>query len=227
MIVDFDIYLLQLINGSCSSFWDAFMLTLTSGYTWIAVYMSLLYLILHNCDNMTKFFLMAGCAMLCIVLAGGISDLIVKPIVGRIRPVNTPELQDVVHSVKGYGSKDFSFFSSHAANTFSLTTFFTLLVRNRYMSIAMFIWAFTNCYTRLYLGVHYPSDVLVGILWGITTGTLAYLLYKRIHFAHLSKNNNSSMLCESNLFSVSSIDGVVLLIVVSYIYAIFRSLLTA
>lgn len=220
----FDISLLQMLNGSDSSFVDALMLTLTSGYTWIALYVALLYLIVHNSDNMAKVMLVVGSAVLCVILSGGVSDFIVKPLVGRIRPINDPALFDIIHRVGGVGNKDFSFFSSHAANTFSLATFFALLVRKRTMSVAMFVWALTNCYTRLYLGAHYPSDVFVGMVWGTAIGLLVYWFYKRFYVANITMPEYVSTQYTSGGFIVSTVDGVILVLVFSYIYAVIRAL---
>ncbi len=219
-----DILLLQMLNGSDSSFVDALMLTLTSGYTWIAVYVALLYLIVHNSDNMAKVMLVVGCALLCVVLSGGVSDFIVKPLVGRLRPINEPALCDIIHRVGDVGNKDFSFFSSHAANTFSLATFFALLVRKRAMSVTLFVWALTNCYTRLYLGVHYPSDVLVGMVWGTGVGLLVYWLYRRFYVANITMPEYVSTQYTSGGFTVSTVDGVILVMVFSYIYAVIRAI---
>lgn len=105
-----DISLLQMLNGSDSSFVDALMLTLTSGYTWIAVYVALLYLIVHNSDNMAKVMLVVGCAVMCVVLSGGVSDFIVKPLVSRIRPINDPALCDIIHRVEESATRISAFF---------------------------------------------------------------------------------------------------------------------
>lgn len=98
MIENIDIALLEFLNGSASSFLDALMLTLTSGYTWIPLYVALLYLVINNSETMSHIILVVGCVLLCVVLSGGICDYIVKPLVGRIRPINDYALCDVVVS---------------------------------------------------------------------------------------------------------------------------------
>ena len=148
MIENIDIALLEFLNGSASSFLDALMLTLTSGYTWIPLYVALLYLVINNSETMSHIILVVGCVLLCVVLSGGICDYIVKPLVGRIRPINDYALRDVVVSACYSKPKDFSFFSSHAANTVSIAIFFSLLVRDMKLFIALLLWSFTNCYTR-------------------------------------------------------------------------------
>ena len=123
----------------------------------------------------------SGC-LLAVVLAGGVDNLLVKPWIARLRPCNNPEIKYLINTIVWVGKEQYSFFSAHAANTFAIATFFSCLVRSRSLNIALFLWAFTNGFTRIYLGVHYPSDVLVGTLWGIICGLVAYTGYRYIYF---------------------------------------------
>lgn len=225
MLLDVDIAILEVLNGSSSSFLDGLMVTLTSGITWIPLYLSLLYLVINNSDNMAKIGLVVGAAILCVVLSGGVSDYIVKPIVGRLRPINDPALYGVIHGVTGVTSNDYSFFSSHSANTMSLAVFFSLLVKDRKLFIALLVWSLTNCYTRLYLGMHYPSDVLVGILWGVMCGFLVYYIYSRLYYKLFPDVEFISTQYTPNGFTIATVDIVILTIVLTYIYAILRALI--
>lgn len=225
MLLDVDIAILEVLNGSSSSFLDGLMVTLTSGITWIPLYLSLLYLVINNSDNMAKIGLVVGAAILCVVLSGGVSDYIVKPVVGRLRPINDPALYGVIHGVMGVASNDYSFFSSHSANTMSLAVFFSLLVKDRKLFIALLIWSLTNCYTRLYLGMHYPSDVLVGILWGVMCGFLVYYIYSRLYYKLFPDVEFISTQYTPNGFTIATVDIVILTIVLTYIYAILRALI--
>lgn len=225
MFAGLDVILLELFNGSSSSVMDGLVLTLTSGYTWIPLYIALLYLVIYNSETMTQIALVVGCALLCVILSGGICDYIVKPLVGRLRPINDPMLCDVVNAVKGYYVKDFSFFSSHAANTFSLTLFFSLLVRKLRLSVALLIWAIINCYTRLYLGAHYPSDVLMGIIWGAMMGILSYLIYNRLYNRISSGGEFVSTQYTSKGYSIVTVDIVIITLIALYILAFLRALI--
>ncbi len=227
MFANIDIALLEMFNGSNSSFMDALMLFLTSGYTWIPLYVALLYLLINNSEAMSQIMLAVGCAVLCVVLAGGVCDYIVKPLVGRVRPLNDYHLLDIIVGVSGVGAKDFSFFSSHAANTFSLTVFFSLLVRNWKFFTALLIWSLTNCYTRLYLGMHYPSDIIVGLAWGALVGIFMYYLYDRLYSRLSAGGEFISTQYTSKGYTIQSIDIVVCTLAAMYIFSIIAATVTA
>ena len=223
MTGNIDLAILQMINGSESSFLDGLMVTLTSGFTWIPLYIALLYLVISNNDNMTKIMLIILCRIGCVVFSGGICDFIIKPMIGRIRPINDDMLDGIIYTVGDMSNKDFSFFSSHAANTTSLTMFFALLVRNRKFTVAMTVWTLINCYTRLYLGMHYPFDVLVGIAWGALVGLLLYFVYLRVYDRMFPDVEFISTQYTSKGYTIITIDIVLLTMSVLYLYAILRS----
>ena len=82
--------------------------------------------------------------------------------------------------VAGAEDSNYSFFSAHAANTFSICVFFSLMMRNAWLTLSLTTWSLINCWTRIYLGMHYPSDILVGLIWGGVSGYIAYYVYKNI-----------------------------------------------
>jgi len=181
-LIEVDRLLLSFFNGSDSLFLDGVMVTLTSSLTWIPLYLSLFYLVIKNNETMGQIFLVVACTLLCIFLATGMAESVVKPFVTRLRPSNDPDIKYSIDIVDNMRETGYSFFSAHAANTFAIATFFSCLVRSRSLNIALFLWAFTNGFTRIYLGVHYPSDVLVGTLWGIICDLVAYTSYHYIYF---------------------------------------------
>ena len=177
---DIDRELLLGINGSDSLYLDRLVRTLTNGLTWIPLYLSLFYMVMKNNDNFRRLLLVLGGAGLCVVLAGTVDDVIVKPLVARWRPTHDPQIGILVDIVDGYRGGKYGFFSAHASNTMSIATFFCWLARSCRLSITLVIWSLVNCWTRMYLGVHFPGDILVGLIWGITVGTGVYFLYRRL-----------------------------------------------
>jgi len=224
-LIEIDRVLLALLNGSDSLFLDGLMGTFTSGLTWIPLLLSLFYLIVKNNETMAQIFLIVGCALLCILLADGMADGIVKPMVGRLRPGNDPIIKysiDVVDNMRGL---DYSFFSAHAANTFSLTVFFCLLVKDRVFTIFLGVWSLLNCYTRLYLGMHFPTDILVGLLWGGFSGLVSYWVYRKVYNRISPKINYVSTQYTASGYGLSDINKVIVVFILTLVYSVFRALI--
>ena len=181
-LIELDRRILFAVNGCDNLMLNGMMATLTSGWFWIPLYLSLFYIVIKNNETMGQIVLAVSGCLLAVVLAGGVDNLLVKPWIARLRPCNNPEIKYLINTIVWVGKEQYSFFSAHAANTFAIATFFSCLVRSRSLNIALFLWAFTNGFTRIYLGVHYPSDVLVGTSWGIICGLVAYSGYHYIYF---------------------------------------------
>jgi undecaprenyl-diphosphatase len=180
-IIHLDKQLLLLLNGSESLFLDYVVLTLTNAKTWIPLYLALFYVLWKTYrNNWCEILLILAAAGLCVVLAGTVDDTIVKPLVARWRPTHDPEIGHLVDVANGSRGGNYGFFSAHAANTFSIALFFSLLMRHRLFVCFMVAWSLVNCWTRIYLGVHYPGDITVGLLWGALVGYGVYRLYCRI-----------------------------------------------
>ncbi len=214
-ILSADLSLLRFFNSGNSVYFDALVPMLTSGLTWIPLYLALFYLVVKNHETMAQIGLVVGAAMLCVILAGGVGDFIVKPMVGRLRPCNDPMVKTQLNLIVGTLSDSYSFFSSHAANTFSLAMFFSLLVRDRLFAIVMFLWALLNCWTRLYLGVHYPSDILCGMLYGSFVGTLVYLAFYKLFYKFNIKFQYISSQYTASGYAKADIDMVVATLVLT------------
>ena len=177
-LIELDKQLLLMVNGSDSLFLDGLVKTLTTATTWIPLYIALFYLVLKNNDTVQKILLILACAGLCVFFAGSLDDMFVKPMIARWRPTHDPEIGVLVDVVNGYRGGSYGFFSAHASNTFSIAVFFSLLVRSRLLTGGLVLWSLVNCWTRMYLGVHYPGDILVGLLWGGFVGTMVWLLHR-------------------------------------------------
>ena len=224
-IIDFDKQLLLMLNGSESLFLDAMVLTLTNAWTWVPLYISLLIIVIKNSESAMKVLLIMASAGLCVLLAGTIDDTIVKPLVGRWRPTRDPEIGLLVDIVDGYRGGNYGFFSAHAANTFSISIFFCWLVRSRLLSIALVLWSFTNCWTRLYLGVHFPGDILVGLCWGAIVGTSVYFLYRHFSAKFTWQASYTSLTYTKTGFNRDDVDIPVCVLVLTLIYTILRACL--
>ena len=179
-IIQIDKQLLLWFNGSDSLFMDSVIMTLTTASTWIPLYLSLFYVVLKSNATVRDILLVVAAAGMCVLLAGTIDDTIVKPLVARWRPGRDPVIGMLVDTVDGYRGGRYGFFSAHASNTFSIALFFSLLMRQRLFTVMMVSYSLVNCYTRLYLGVHYPGDITVGLLWGALVGWCIYKGYCRL-----------------------------------------------
>lgn len=220
-----DQQLLFWMNGSDSLFADGVMTTLTTGTTWIPLYIALFYLVLKNNETMAQVLLTIGCAAACVLVTAGITNLVIKPLVARPRPCDDPLIKYAVDVVSGVSAGNYSFFSAHAANTSALVMFLALLIRNKLFIVAMIIWSLQNCYTRLYLGVHYPSDILCGLLFGSLMGFIAYVVYLKIYLKISPQFHYVSSHYSSTGYALDDIDVVVCVMVLTVLYAIIRALL--
>lgn len=181
-IENIDRFFLTVFNGNDSMFVDQLAILLTNGLTWIPLYIALVVLVIKNNEKVSQVMLLLGIVFLALVFSDGLCDFIVKPSVARLRPVCDPSLKGIVTVVNGYIPSGYSFFSAHAANTFAIAVFLSIVVRNGIFSSFMTLWALINCWTRLYLGAHYMSDIVVGMLWGIISAVIAFIIYKKLYF---------------------------------------------
>jgi len=219
-----DRQLLEFFNGSNSVFLDSVALTFTSGLTWIPLYVALLYLVIKNSENMAQFGLIVASVLLCMLLSDGVAEYLVKPYVGRLRPSADPAVKYLIDVVGNYReSTTFSFPSAHAANTAAVAVFFSLLVRNKSLSVMLLLWSVLNCWTRLYLGVHYPGDILVGFLWGIISAVVSYSVYRAIYFRLRPRLNYISSQYTSTGYNHEDIDIVLLTGVLLCLYVVLRA----
>lgn len=222
-LIQLDKQLLLWFNGSDSLFLDGLVNTLTTATTWIPLYLGLFYMVLKNNDNVQKVLLILGCAGLCVLLAGSLNDLFIKPSVARWRPSRDQDIAMLVDVVNGYRGGRYGFFSSHAANTFSISIFFTLLVRSRVLSVVMILWSLLNCWTRLYLGVHFPGDILCGLLWGGAVGTGIWFLHQYVYQKINTKDYFISTQYTKTGYQKSDVDIVVCILLLTIVYAILKS----
>lgn len=173
-----DIQVFLALNGMHNSAFDFIMYWISHKFIWIPLYGLILYLIIKHYKWNSIYILLA--IALLIGLSDQISTKLFKNIFERLRPCHNPDLEGLVHIVRNKCGGQYGFISSHAANSFALASFLSLILRKYYKKIGLwfYIWAALIAYSRVYLGVHYPGDVLVGALAGMVLG---YLVYKVLH----------------------------------------------
>ena len=222
-----DMQVLSIFNGSDNIMLDQMVQILTSGLTWIPLYVMLFFVVMRNNETMGQIALVVGSAIFCVLFADGLVDGIIKQLAERWRPSNDPTFKYMVQVVDDIRLKGYSFCSAHAANTMSLAVFFSLLIRSKLLTITLVIWSLINCWTRLYLGVHYPSDILCGMIIGIIVGILVYLLYYKIYLRISPKINYISNQYTSTGYDHDDIDKAMVILMLTLVYVVTRSVVMA
>lgn len=186
-LIALDTQWLVAINGCHNPWLDTLMWYISKSTTWLPLYAFLLALIIYHYGILPyKASKSKVCITHCVLIilafalaVGGadyISSGIIKHAVCRLRPTHEPALAGMLHIVRGYTGGMYGFVSSHAANTMACALLFSLLYRNKLATCGLMLWVALNCYSRMYLGVHYPLDILGGLVVGTLTALLAYAL---------------------------------------------------
>ena len=149
------------------------MWTASQAKTWWWVYVCLVLLLVKRSRNWKAVLLMVAGIVMAVGLSDWLCSGVLKPWVCRLRPTHEPAL-DPLHLVHQYVGGLYGFCSSHAANTMSVALLFSLLYRHKIATACLMTWVALNCYSRMYLGVHYPSDIIVGLLVGSLWAVLVY-----------------------------------------------------
>ncbi len=175
-IINKDIELLVYLNNLGSETWDGFWLFMTYTVTSIPVYLFVLFLV-YKYYGLKKF----AISLLFIALVIAISDQtsnLFKYGFGRLRPCYNEDIIDLIRMVKSHCGGRYSFFSAHASTSMAVAVFFASLLRRhiRFVPVFLIIWAILVGYSRIYIGVHFPTDVLFGFLFGAAVGWILYRL---------------------------------------------------
>lgn len=213
------------LHGGNNLFLDKFAIIFTTSYIWIPLYLSLLLLIIKNNESWRKISLILGIFAVTIILSNIINNVIVKPSFERLRPFNDPHLHSLLPLINGYTAKGFSFYSSHTSNSFFIFTFLTLLIRNKTLSFSLLLWAITIAWTRLYLGVYYPTDIIMGVFLGISLAILGYFSFYKIYKITNEHLHFISAKYTETGYSLSDIDTVLNILMLTLIYTMFHAIL--
>ena len=178
-LVELDKELFLFLNGLHAPWLDPLMVLLSNTWFSIPLYVFLLYHIVKEYKKDTwPILLTIG---LTILLTDQVTSTFMKPFFERLRPSREPALEGVIHLINGYRGGTYGFASSHAANTFGTAMFLYLVFRNTKPWMGwLFLWAAIVSYTRIYLGVHYPGDIIVGGMIGIFFGWISFRIYSSL-----------------------------------------------
>ena len=195
-IIDLDKKVLIFLNGLGNEHWDGFWLFITKKTNWIPFFILLLYFIYKNLGTKKLLIMLIFIAFL-ITVSDQTSNLF-KYGFERLRPCNDPTINNLIRIIKPGAS--FGFFSAHASNSIAVSLFIFLNFRKNYKYFwLIFIWPLLFGYSRIYLGLHFPLDILFGYLIGAFYGYLIYKIYKNSNGGYFQKNKNEIIKPDSQL----------------------------
>ena len=208
--------LLLAINGLHCPYFDTFMWLMSRAWAYVLVALCFLYLSYRQ--GWKQMLLILVALALTIALADQISSGVIKPLVQRLRPTHNEEIGSLLHILNSYRGGLYGFVSSHAANSFGAAVLLALLFSNRSVTMILLAWAATISYSRMYMGVHYPGDIICGAAVGALS---AYLFYRilltvcpkyglKVEFSHR----------DAKLMTLSTISNIVALLIVAFFFEI-------
>ena len=174
--IDSDLFLF--LNGLHADWMDTVMITITKMWVWLPLYLLLIYWTVKQYGKRCWWVFLA--VVLVVLCSDQLASHVCKPLFHRLRPCYNVDLQELIHLPQGMAGGRYGFVSSHAANTFAIAAFLTAALRTnrRWMGLVLYLWAFLSSYSRIYLGFHYPGDILCGALLGILIGLIFWKLFQ-------------------------------------------------
>jgi len=172
-----DSRLFLFLNGLHTDWLDRVMMVITDMWVWFPLYLLFIYWTIKQFGIRCWWvFLAVGFVVLC---SDQLASHVFKPAFQRLRPCFNIDYQDIIHLPKGLAGGKYGFVSSHAANTFSVAAFLTAALKKYrpWAAIVLFFWAFVSSYSRIYLGYHYPSDIIAGAILGVLVGLIVWWVF--------------------------------------------------
>lgn len=176
-LLQYDTELFTFLNGLGSETWDGFWMFYTTKFNWIPFYALLLYLAYRKSETKKQFLFTVLCIGLMVAFTDQVTNLF-KSGFERPRPCHNEALDGIMRLVKSSCGGKHGFFSGHSSNSMAVAVFVGLLLRNayRYLIFILLFWSFVMAYSRIYVGVHYPIDIVCGMAFGALTGFMFYKL---------------------------------------------------
>jgi PAP2 superfamily. len=176
--LDTEIFLF--LNSLHADWLDPIMVAITNMVIWMPFYLLLVYFTIKQ-YGIKSIWIFLGVAFV-VLCSDQISAHVFKPLFQRLRPCHEPCLEGLIHLPKGKAGGQFGFISSHATNTFALATFITYVLKPYYKSIGyfLFVWALLSSYSRIYVGVHYPGDIIAGVIVGLLIGWGIWKIFNKL-----------------------------------------------
>lgn len=174
--IDSDLFLF--LNGLHADWLDRVMVLVTDMWVWMPLYLLLIYWTAKQYGKRFWWIILSLCIV--VLCSDQLSAHVCKPLFQRLRPCYNVDFQDLIYLPKGLAGGKFGFVSSHATNTFAVATFLTaVLTKHRpWAAIVLFFWALVSSYSRIYIGFHYPGDILCGAILGVLVGMVLWKVFQ-------------------------------------------------
>ena len=173
-----DSQLFLFLNSLHVDWLDKVMVLITDMWAWFPLYLLLIYWTVKQYGKRCWWvFLAVGIVVLC---TDQLASHVCKPVFQRLRPCYNPDFQELIYLPKGLAGGKYGFVSSHATNTFGVAAFLTPALRKYrpWTAIVLYFWAFVSSYSRIYIGYHYPGDILCGAILGILIGLILWKVFQ-------------------------------------------------
>lgn len=173
-----DSQLFLFLNGLHVDWLDKVMVLITDMWAWFPLYLLLIYWTVKQYGKRCWWiFLAIGIVVLC---TDQLASHVCKPVFQRLRPCYNNDFQEFIYLPKGLSGGKYGFVSSHAANTFGVAAFLTPALQKYrpWPAIVLYLWAFISSYSRIYIGYHYPGDILCGAILGILIGLILWKVFQ-------------------------------------------------
>ena len=180
MLKAMDTMVFLTVNSHHNAYFDSVMWLVSGKLIWVPMYVSLFFALLKNYSYKVVFAILLAIGVV-ILFTDSFTAQIIRPWVCRLRPSNLDNpMSSMVHIVDGYRGGAYGFPSNHASNTWGLAFFITFLFRRYKLTFFFFLWALLVCYSRMYLGVHYFGDLLIGGLLALAGASTVFYVFRKV-----------------------------------------------